>query len=79
MDNGSTLKPFHDSIVDAINRADAAAMSVLAQHIKETKVPKGHDAIVEAWTAKVAELGLNDDLGVADSVMAQKPKETVEA
>jgi hypothetical protein len=75
----STFKPFHESIVDAINIANGGAMSTLAALIKSTKIPKGHDEIVDAWNARVFVLGLNDDLGVADSVMAQKQPETAAA
>ena len=72
--SNSTFKPFHESVVDAINRAESPAeMNTLAALIKETKIPKGHSEIVGVWRIKVIELGLNDDLGVTDSVMVQHP------
>lgn len=73
-DNDSTLSPSHESIVATINAAGSPAfLAEFGEHIKRTKIPKGHDEIVEAWKAKAAEVGLNDDLGVIESVMAQKP------
>ena len=76
----STLKPSHGSIVDTINSApDASTLAWFGDHIKRTKIPKDHDLIVEAWNAKVNELGLNDDLGVVDSVNAQKQPEAAAA
>jgi hypothetical protein len=76
----STLKPFHESVVDAINRATIRnELGVLAMLISETKIPKGHDAIVEAWTAKCQELGYNDPLDVSDGVLAQKHVEEAKA
>ncbi|MDO8514238.1 MAG: hypothetical protein Q7S50_01710 [bacterium] len=66
------LKPFHESIVDTIERAYAPAFETLAHLIKTTKIPKGHDAIVEAWQRRTKEVGLNSDLDVTASVKAQK-------
>lgn len=76
MSDLSTLKPFHESIVGAINAAASAAeLSTLGHLITTTKIPKGHDDIVETWNLRAGNLGLNDADGVADSVMAQKQPE----
>lgn len=75
----STLKPFHDSIVDAIQRTQSGLeLSRFGLLIKETKIPKGHDDIIDAWNEKAAHFGIND-MDVAESVRAQKLKETAEA
>lgn len=76
----STLKPFHESIVDAINRAEGEGVAVayaLAELIKGTKIPKGHDAIIEAWSTRVARERRDKgwaygNLGIPESVKAQK-------
>jgi len=73
------LKPFHESVVDVINHADAEGFDTLAQLIKETKIPKGHDAIAIAWTERCEELRINIDYKVAESVMAQKKDVEAEA
>ena len=57
----STFKPFHESIVDAIKRADdLVTMSALAILIKETKIPKDHDIIIKAWETKLIELRMTE-------------------
>lgn len=43
-------RPFHETIVDAIHRADSLEeMRHLAMLIKATKIPKGHYKIIVAW------------------------------
>lgn len=69
------LKPFHESIVPVINMAEVGTMQTLAYLIRETKIPKNHDAIVAAWQKRIAEVGLNSDLDVSASVLAQKETE----
>jgi len=70
----SSPKPFHVSIVDAIKQArDAHELSILAALINHTKIPMNHDTIVEAWNAKLAELGHAVTFSIVESVMAQKP------
>lgn len=73
---GSTLSPSHESIVATINAAGSPSfLAEFGAHIKRTKIPKGQDEIVAAWQAKMNELGVNDDAGVVDSILAQKPQE----
>lgn len=68
----SDHKPFHESIVDAINSASSVGeMIVLGQLIEATKVPKGHQAIIEAWTAKSVAFGIDQQCRVAKSVQLQ--------
>ncbi|MEK7536945.1 MAG: hypothetical protein AAB584_00660 [Patescibacteria group bacterium] len=49
-------RPFHESIVDAIRRASYSDMRCLGKLIQETKIPKGHDAIIAAWNDRNEEL-----------------------
>ena len=68
-------KPFHESILPAIDRATRSgktAFEVLAPLIRETAIPKNHDAIIEAWLQGIRELGMGNDLAVPGSVLAQK-------
>jgi hypothetical protein len=67
-------KPFHVSIVEVIRQArEAYELSILANLINQTEISRNYDAIIEAWDAKVAELGHKVLFGIAESVMAQKP------
>ena len=66
------LKPFHESVVDAINRAHMSDLDALACLLKETAIPKNHDAIAVAWTQRCAEFGTSSDFAVPDSIMEQK-------
>jgi hypothetical protein len=72
------LKPFHESIIDAINNVDPddatyhTRLHLLANVILSTKIPKDHDEIIAAWQAKAARFRLNEDLGVVESLMVQK-------
>lgn len=72
-------KPFHESIVDTIDNAELHQMPLLAQIIKTTKIPKGHDTIIEAWQRCFRGTGINDDLGVSASVLEQKQVEEKKA
>jgi hypothetical protein len=49
-------KPFHEAIVDAIREMTPANMPLLARLIKNTKIPHGHDQIIEAWEEQEAHL-----------------------
>jgi hypothetical protein len=72
----SSEKPSHESIVDTIKSAhDSKTLAFFGDHIKRTRIPKGHDAIIEAWELQCAEVGLNDDQGVVDSVRAKQQAE----
>ncbi len=45
-----TDKPFHESIVDAIAEATTPEdFAMLARMIQTTKIPNGHQVIIEAW------------------------------
>lgn len=51
----SERKPFHESIVDALDASIERGMApgyeiqTLARLITSTKIPKNHDAIIVAW------------------------------
>jgi|SRR3989338_4594126 len=81
------LKPFHESVVDLINdvgkeKLETTILSsfidplhklrMLGTMLVVTKIPKGHDDIIASWQAQCQRFGLNNDLGVVESVQAQK-------
>jgi hypothetical protein len=54
---GEDLKPFHESLVEAIKRVrDGNDFSVLAGLIRTTKIPAGHDEILAAWEERTQQL-----------------------
>lgn len=66
-------RPFHETVTEAIHSATAQQMRMLAGLIKDTKIPKGHDQITEAWVKRCAEMGWEDeDLGVSADLRVQK-------
>lgn len=83
-------RPFHESIVGLINgigkdkeqRPGAVFYDEFRHRLRAygalllvTKIPKGHDEIIAAWQAQCQACGLNDDMGVTESVRAQKEAE----
>ena len=57
----AALRPFHETIVDAIERVDdTRGLALLSLLIKETKIPKGHDEIIAAWRKQCGQLGDDD-------------------
>jgi hypothetical protein len=63
-------KPFHEAIVGVIQGADALDLRVIGDVIVATKVPKGHDEIIDAWTSRVGHASDSDRVVV--SLRAQK-------
>lgn len=71
-------RPFHETIVGAIKRADSAAeIANLAELIKETIIPDNHANIVLAWDSHLEELGLGYDFGVPVGVLIQEQESRV--
>lgn len=66
-------KPFHESIVDTISHCDLHERNILAISIKNTFIPKNHDAIIAAWQKRMKALG-SVDCGVVESILKQKKK-----
>ena len=68
------LRPFHETIIDAIqNISRAEELVLLAKLIKTTKIPKDHDKIIKAWNdAEKKVFGLSGSLGVRASLLEQK-------
>ena len=64
-------KPFHESVVDAINGADPLDLRIIGSIIVATKVPEGHDEIIAAWRAKLSG-HVHDSERVVASLLAQK-------
>ncbi len=77
----SKLKPFHESIVDAIQETSHwERLNTLGKLITMTKVPKDHDIIIDAWNRKIAELNIGGPWHpVVESLEAQKESVKAEA
>lgn len=58
------LRPFHETIVDAISQAsNSSALACLMALIEATKIPKGHDEIIVALRQRQIKLVGLSDLG----------------
>ncbi len=73
-------KPFNESIVDAMRSlnsshpylSDRQLMRGFAEMILMTEILAGHDEIIAAWVEYAPRVGIYDELGVVESVQAQK-------
>ena len=69
----STLKPFHESILGALEEVNSPkVMIALGSLIKETKIPKGHDAVISAWVMAMQRNDVTEDHDVMESITKQK-------
>jgi len=70
------VKPFHESIIDAINACSSVSdLGTLADLIITTKIPKDHDVIISAFKEKMKDLDRLTDFGVEESVLEQKKEQ----
>ncbi|PKM91289.1 hypothetical protein CVU82_01675 [Candidatus Falkowbacteria bacterium HGW-Falkowbacteria-1] len=67
----SKLKPFHESIVDAIDLCQEKDIFILSSILVNTKIPKNHNVIIAAWEKKIEELSC-PDYDVVDAILEQK-------
>ncbi|MEX0650234.1 MAG: hypothetical protein WD200_04480 [Candidatus Andersenbacteria bacterium] len=66
-------RPFHETVVDAINACDVETFLCLTELIKITKIPKGHDEIISAWEGRREQLVFPDGYrGVVADLLEQK-------
>lgn len=72
------LRPFHETIVDALLRAETVAeLNCLGLLIKTTKIPKDHDKIVAAWCKAAGNCSaFGNHLGVPANLLKQKETTT---
>ena len=74
-------KPFHESIVDAIKRAeDPVALAILGELIIATRIPQEHRVIQEAYLRRTEEIqGSDQSLAteVTASIRRQESEPTV--
>ena len=77
--NGNVLRPFHESIIEAIDRAQTPKeFQILAYLLKKTDIRKNHNSIASTWRGCSLEVLDEDDFSdVAKSVLAQKPDENI--
>lgn len=71
------LRPYHETVKDAIRRSTNEGLSDLATLIKETKIPDDQvdqiDGIILAWREKLHAMCWGDiDLGVPAALLKQK-------
>jgi len=72
-------RPFHESVVDAIQHASYSDMRCLVRLIQETAIPKGHDEIHAAWARRAGELIREmSELGDVEGVLLEQKREAEE-
>lgn len=74
-------RPFHETIVDAIaNIEDFHEFDALVRLLKETKIPKNHDAIIAALEERRVDMGFEHSFSdVFASLEDQKREAEAEA
>lgn len=80
----SERRPFHEVIVDTIRSftspvTDRVFITFLAGLIKQTKIPKNHDAIIKEWKDFMDRTSRMDFWGVIDDLVLQKQEAEDEA
>lgn len=65
------LRPFYETVVDVIRYATSSQLVTIGQLLKITRIPKNHQAIIDAWQERTKGMCMNDD-GVTHSLEAQK-------
>lgn len=75
-DKAPKRRPFHEVVVDVINRASTMnEMRLLEELLMEVQIPKGHDAIITAWQDKEGRIGWNLEPLVADLLLQKREAE----
>jgi hypothetical protein len=69
-------RPFHETIVEAIDRAYVTDLRCLAFLIKATKIPSNHDEIIAAWEKQLDRLLplIHGDFDVPADLLGQKQR-----
>jgi len=80
-ENGPKLRPFHETIVDAIRRCSSPSTGEIIRLfalIEQTEIPEGHDEIIAAidefFGFSGGEKWAYDIRRVKESILAQKEK-----
>lgn len=61
-------RPFHETIIGAINCASFNQLLLLAKLIDVTKIPAGHDEIIAAWREKTKGMGFTGAAGLGSDI-----------
>ena len=77
-------RPFHETIVDVIRSftspvTDRVFITLLADLIKQTKIPKNHDAIIAEWNELMLRTNRKDTWAVGEDLLEQKREAEAEA
>ncbi|MDP3836845.1 MAG: hypothetical protein Q8Q67_01975 [bacterium] len=70
--NVTEIRPFHETIVEAINGSSECDFPTLFALVGITIIPKNHDAIIRAINKKRKELGLSRAVSVINHLRTQK-------
>ncbi len=70
--NLTEIRPFHETIVEAINGSSGSDFPALLALVGITIIPKNHNAIIGAINKKGKELGLSQPFSVISHLRRQK-------
>lgn len=65
------LRPFHESIIDAIRTASISDLLCLATLIKHTFIPANHEAIITSWQERTDNISVSR-YGVTEYLLESK-------
>jgi len=65
-------RPFHETIVEAIERASSSDLQCLATLIKATAIPVGHAKIINAWKKRIVEMAWSNETSVVENLIARE-------
>lgn len=69
------FRPFHEVIIDNIRNATGTQLVLIGQQLQTVTIPKNHQAIIDAWTARIREMHFDDE-GVTKSIQQQQVEHT---
>ncbi|MEK7452026.1 MAG: hypothetical protein AAB664_01695 [Patescibacteria group bacterium] len=69
------LRPFHETIVDAITTATSSQLVIIRTILKTTVIPKDWDIIIAAWQERCKDMRFDDE-GVIAHLEAEKVRVT---
>ena len=70
----NNLQPFHLSIMSSLWQASASDLEAFGQLLKKTLIIANYDMIIKAWQERCQQTGYQDNIGVANSLIAQRDR-----
>ena len=78
MPDNTSLKPFHESVLDCLKKAMIFELSAYAKLLQTTIIPDNHEAIAKMARDRFNAVGWGGD-AIAEHIMAQKKQKKSKA